>query len=176
MRALPGVNVRQAGISLQRSHERVPSAISCGLAGGLRDDLPSGTVLIPRSVDVRDGERRDCDESMLEALCHAARRLGHEPVTEPMLTSRTLVVGDERGAMAKHGYAGVDMETGLIACQRLAAVRVILDTPQRELSPDWLNPATAMLRPWNWPQLFWLATTAPRYARLAAQIIAAALL
>ena len=67
------------------------------------------------------------------------------------------------------------METGLIPAKRLAAVRVILDTPQRELSEVWLHPATALVRPDVWPQALWLARQGPRCARLAAEVLAAAL-
>ena len=72
------------------------------------------------------------------------------------------------------GYAGVDMETGLLDAPRIAAVRVILDTPQHELSPDWLRPARALRNPRNWPQALWLARDAPRCARRAAEVVAAA--
>jgi hypothetical protein len=71
------------------------------------------------------------------------------------------------------GYVGVDMETGLLPAGA-AAVRVILDTPQQELSADWSSPARALRNPLNWSQALWLARVAPRYARLAAAIVAAA--
>jgi hypothetical protein len=51
-------------------------------------------------------------------------------------------------------------------------VRVVLDTPQRELSRDWEHPLQAMLKPWNWAQALWLAREAPRGARLVARVVA----
>jgi len=107
-----------------------------------------------------------------ERLAAAARSLGFEPVLEPMLTSRTIVNGAERDVWARAGYAGVDMETGLIDAPRVAAVRVVLDTPQRELSAEWIEPMRALRNPRNWMQALWLARHAPRFARRAAQVVA----
>ena len=175
-RELPGVRVVEAGMALCYRERLEPGdaddpVISCGLAGGLRADLPTGTVVIPRDVLRPDGTRLVCDPELVEALIAGARKLGMEPVTGPIVTAPTVIVGEARGLWAEEGYAAADMETGLLE-GRVAAVRVILDTPQRELSPDWLNPATAMLKPWNWPQAVWLGREAPRCARLAARVIA----
>lgn len=170
------IRVLECGIALARSNASSinGAVISCGLAGGLREDLPTGTVVIAREVQSPDGTVRTCDEDLVERLRDAAQRLGHKSVVAPLLTSATLVTGPERAAWASKGFAAVDMETGLLRAERLAAVRVILDTPLRELSPEWLHPARAMLRPSNWPQLFMLAREAPRCADLAARVAAAA--
>jgi hypothetical protein len=113
-----------------------------------------------------------CDDDLTEALIAAAHRLGIEPVVGNIITAATVVVGEERKRWAREGYAAADMETGLLT-GRVAAVRVILDTPLNELSSDWLNPVLAMLKPWNWPQAVWLGREAPRCARLAARVIGA---
>jgi Phosphorylase superfamily len=144
--------------------------ISCGLAGGLRDDLPTGTIVIPRDVRRPDGTMLHCDHELTESLIAGARRLGIEPVVENIVTASSVVVGEERKRWAGEGYAAADMETGLLT-GRVAAVRVILDTPLNELSSDWLNPTIAMLKPWNWPQAIWLGRNAPHCARLAARAI-----
>jgi nucleoside phosphorylase len=149
--------------------------ISCGLAGGLRHDLPTGTILIPHDVLSPDGTTLHCDDELVERLIAGARTIGIEPRSEPMVTTTTVVTGGERRRWADRGYAAVDMETGLLRAPRVAAVRTILDTPLRELSEDWLNPALAALKPWNWRELLWLAREGPRCARLAAQVVAAAL-
>jgi Phosphorylase superfamily len=145
--------------------------ISCGLAGGLREDHPTGTVVIPREVRRPNGTTLRMDQQLTEALIAAARKLGLEPVTAPIVTAASVIVGAERSRWAEEGYAAADMETGLLT-GRVAAVRVILDTPLNELSADWLNPASAMLKPWNWPQAMWLGRHAPACARLAARVIA----
>jgi hypothetical protein len=148
----------------------IGSYISCGLAGGLREDLPTGSVVIPRDVRRPDGTTLHCDDDLTAALIAGARKLGIEPITSPIVTAATVIVGAERGKWAEEGYAAADMETGLLS-GRIAAVRVILDTPVRELSQDWLNSRIAMLKPWNWPQAVWLSREAPRCARLAARVI-----
>jgi hypothetical protein len=136
----------------------------------LRADLPTGTVVIPREIRRPDGTTLHADAALTEALIAAARKLGIEPVTAPIITAASVVVGAERNRWAAEGYAAADMETGLLT-GRVAAVRVILDTPLNELSSDWLHPATAMLKPWNWPQAIWLGRHAPACARLAARVI-----
>lgn len=175
-RACPDVRVLETGVALARaSHADLGDCVvSCGLAGGLREDLPTGTVLIPRTVRRPDGELTACDAELVDALLESARSLRIEPVTDPLLTSERIVNGAERAEWATRGYAGVDMETGLIVAPRLAAVRVILDTPQRELSSEWLNPRRALRNPRNWRQALWLARAAPSAARLAARIVAGA--
>jgi 4-hydroxy-3-methylbut-2-en-1-yl diphosphate reductase len=175
-RAAPNVRVIESGVAWARANpadlgERV---VSCGLAGGLRTDLASGTVLIPRTVRRPNGETLQCDAALVTALLESAGRLGIEPVTDALLTSERIVNGAERAQWAGRGYAGVDMETGRIIAPRIAAVRVILDTPLRELSSDWLNPGRALRNPRNWPQALWLARAAPNAARLAARIVAGA--
>jgi hypothetical protein len=176
-KALPGVRVYEAGIALWKlprgALEDAELVISCGIAGGLRDTYPSGTVLIPKQVRRPDGGEMRCDPELFEVLTLAARRLGCIPVDEPLVTTSTIVHGTQRRHWADLGYVGVDMETGLLPAGA-AAVRVILDTPQQELSADWSSPARALRNPRNWSQALWLARAAPRYARLAAAIVAAA--
>ena len=177
-RALPGVAVIEAGIALVKLQGSAladaAAVVSCGLAGGLDARYSSGTVLIPREVRRPGGGVFRCDPELVEALATASRRLGYEPVGEPLLTSAAIVRGSERAAWSEAGYAGVDMETGLLDLPRVAAVRVVLDTPRRELSADWLRPGRALLNPKNWPEALWLARYAARYARRAADVVSAA--
>jgi hypothetical protein len=172
----PEIPVLQAGISLSREHDRIPgTAISCGICGGLRGDLSAGTVLVPRSVRRPDGSTEQCDPQAVEALLAAARSLGRSPVDAPLLTSSVIVHGPERQTWASQGYAGVDMETGIIKADAIAAVRVILDTPHHEISPAWANPKTVIFHPRAWLDIPMMAREAPRGAKLAAQIIERAL-
>jgi hypothetical protein len=175
-RELAAIPVYETGIALSRyDGAGIGMAISCGLAGGLRDDVPSGAVLIPSEVVSMNEKRRRCDPGTVQALSDAARSLGIEPLSEPMLTADTIVRGAERMRWAQRGYCGVDMESAAIRADSLAVVRVVLDTPQQELSADWERPFSAIMRPWNWPQAVWLARFAPGYARLAAKIVHTAL-
>jgi hypothetical protein len=172
-RELPHASIVKTGVGLANLREPLGEiVVSCGLAGGLREDLPTGTVLIPREVRRPDGGVFTCDPGLVEAFAHGARALGIEPIFDPLLTSDTIVTGAARGEWAARGYAAVDMETGRIEAARVAAVRVVLDTPEHELSRDWQHPVRALLKPWNWSQALWLAREAPRAARLAARVVA----
>jgi hypothetical protein len=172
---LPGARVRETGIALSKLKDGLGEiVVSCGLAGGLRPETSSGTVLVPAHVLRPDGSMLACDVELVEAFTIAARYLGFDVSNEPIVTAAAIVRGDERAVWAKRGCVGADMETGLLYAPRVAAVRVVLDTPLREISADWMHPPTALLRPRNWPEALWLAATASRYARRAASIVAAA--
>jgi hypothetical protein len=174
-RALPYARVYEAGVGLRAGAGPWGDVVlSCGLAGALAADLPPGTVLVPDTIGCPDGSRRETDRELSAACVTAARFLGFEPVRLPLLTSATIVRGAERAEAARGGYAAVDMESGLLDAPRVAALRVVLDTPARELRGDWLRPARAVLDPRNWPELVWLARDGPRFARRAAEIAAAA--
>ena len=175
-RALPGARVVEVGVGLSRLRSPlVGPIVTCGLAGALRADLDTGAVVVPDRVRGPDGTERPCDAELVARLAAGARRLGLEPVAGTLLTSATLVVGAERRRWAERGCVAADMETGLLAADRLAAVRVVLDTPERELSGAWQRPWRALLHPGAWRELPWLARESPRCARLAAAVLAAAL-
>ena len=177
-RALPAAVVVRSGVAFRRLPHGAASVsgtvVTCGLAGSLRPDLPTFTVLVPRRVLRPDGRVLECDPALVSALATAARRLGHEPEMGMMATTATLTVGAERAAWAARGCVAADMETGLLAGERIASVRVVLDTPEHELHPAWGRPASVLRHPAAWRQLPWLAITGPRCARLAAEVLAAA--
>lgn len=168
------MRVVEAGIALAKQRAVGDVAISCGLAGGLRGDVPTGTVLVPSRVRRPDGTQFECDTELVQGLRTIAERLGYPVVTDPLVTSATFVSGAERSRWAAQGYAGVDMETGLLRAPRVACVRVVLDTPGREISPAWLHPATAFLHPRAWLDVPFLIREGPRCSRIAARIVAAA--
>lgn len=174
-RELPGRRIVASGVALANGHPEAATLIFCGLAGGLHAHLPTGTVVVPREVRRLDGSLLQCDAWLTDALVAGARQLGIEPVTDALLTADGLVVGDARAHWSGRGFAAADMETGLLVAPRVAAVRVILDTPQRELSHAWLQPARALRNPRNWPQAMWLARHAMPCARLAARVVRAGL-
>jgi hypothetical protein len=178
-RAMPGVRVVRSGVSLARLPHRGASLagtlVTCGVAGALLPGVPTGAVLVPRRVLRPNGRLLECDSLLVMALAAAARRLGHEPDLGTMATTQDLVLGAGRAAWAARGCVGADMETGLLEAGRVASIRVVLDTPERELHPAWGRPLTALWHPAAWPQLPWLAVEGPRCARLAAEILAEAL-
>ena len=177
VRRVASANVRvvESGIALRKQPRFDGLAISCGLAGGLRDGVPTGTVLVPQRVRRPDGSELLCDDVAVRALTDAAQQLGFAVLSDPLVTASTLVYGgSERAALAAQGFAGVDMETGVISASRVACVRVILDTPQREISPVWLTPVRAMFAPRAWPDLPFLMREGPRCSAIAANIAARA--
>lgn len=175
-RAAKGIRVVHSGVGLARvSDQSYDTVVSCGLAGGLRDDLPTGSIVIPREVATESGETIVCDARLSAALVAAALQLGHTPSQERLLTSATLITGPARAAWAQRGFVAADMETGFVHARRIAALRVVLDTPRQELSEAWLKPATVIGRPQVWPQALWLWREAPRCARLASEVLALAL-
>jgi len=176
-RHLPALRVVESGVGLVKLRRASigEAAVSIGLAGSLQPTVRTGTVLVPHEVLRPNGETLLCDPALVTALERGARALGLEPDPRPMVTSATLVTGAERAAWAARGYVAVDMETGLIRAPRVAAVRVVLDSPQRELSRAWLRPGAAALSVRAWKELPWLVREAPRCARLAAAVLAEAL-
>jgi hypothetical protein len=134
--------------------------------------VPTGSIVIADRVRRPNGDEFACDRALLMQLTVAARRLGREPIVAPVVTTTTIVHGAERARWARDGYVAADMESGLIVAPRIAVVRVVLDTPKRELSPAWLSPARAILNPLLWPQALWLARNAPQCAKIAASVFA----
>ena len=176
---LSGADVRWAGVRLARWKGARDGSIVvvCGLAGALTRGLRPGTVLVPEWVGLPDGRTMRCDAALVQALVAAARTLGFQPDTAPLLTAPSLVLGATRQEWAERGFVAVDMETGLLAGRnlRVATIRVVLDSPDQGISRDWLAPADALLRPRLWRELFWLCRSAPSYALCAAGILKAGL-
>ena len=174
-RMLPEAGVTRAGVRLARWHgaREGSSVVVCGLAGALTPGLRPGTILIPEQVGLPDGQVMRCDPALVHALTAAARALGFQADTGPLLTARSLVVGAARDDWARRGFVAADMETGLLTARnlRVATVRVVLDSPEQGISQEWLRPAEAMLRPKLWGELFWLCRVAYPYALRAATVL-----
>lgn len=174
-RTLPRARARWAGVRLARWQgvRQGSIVVVCGLAGALTPDLPAGTVLIPDQVGLPDGRIMHCDSILVQALLAAARTLRLRADSRPLLTAQSLVVGDERHDWFQRGFVAADMEAGLLAERnlRVAAIRVVLDSPAQSISPDWLRLARALRQPSLWQELCWLSRVAPRYALRAAHVL-----
>lgn len=173
-RALPGVAVVRLGVGGSGVPLSAGPVVVVGLCGALVPLAP-GTVVVPDEVATPDGPVLRCDEGLVEALRAAAERLGFDAVGGRQLTAPRIVTGGERGRWAAAGFETVDMEAALVLarCGAGAVVRVVLDTPEREISADWSVPG--VLWPGRWAELVRLARIAPAYARRAAEVAAAAL-
>jgi hypothetical protein len=178
-RTLPQAHASWAGVRLARwkGVRQGTIVIVCGLAGALAPGLLPGTVLIPDQVGLADGKIMYCDPTLVQALVTAARTLHFRPDTRPLLTAQSLIVGSDRHDWSQRGFVAADMETGLLAERnlRVATIRVVLDSPEHSISPDWLRPTRVLLQPQLWQQLFWLSRVAPRYAFRAAHVLKAGL-
>jgi 4-hydroxy-3-methylbut-2-enyl diphosphate reductase len=178
-RLVPQLRVVRAGIGLGALTTALDTAVvlSVGLAGGLEPGLRSGTVVIPAEVGREDGTMVQCDTAWSTVLERASVRLGFPTVTSTLLSAGAVITHDGRAAWFSKGFSAVDMETGLLAgmVARVAAVRVILDTPDREQSAMWDRPERAVVDPRRWREAAWIMRSVPRYCRRAALVVAAAL-
>ena len=171
--------VLRAGVGLSRLDPRRewPAAlVSCGLAGSLAPEIGPGAVVVPDYVEDPERGRYDCDPALTADLRRAARRLGVPTLAGGMLTAPRLVTGAERARYAARGLIAVDMEAADLARagHRIAALKIVLDSPGAELSDAWLRPLRAMADLGLWPQLAFLAARAPIYAARAGRIAALA--
>jgi hypothetical protein len=103
--------------------------VSFGIAGGLRDDLPIGTVIDARRV---------VDES--GAVLWEGEPLGVRGARPGTILGASRIVDDpaERAALhARTGADAVDMESGIYARagKLTGCIRAISDTPNRTLGP-----------------------------------------
>ena len=173
------VRVVQVGIGGRPAAELPGIVISAGLCGGLLPEQTPGMVVIPSQVVDEQGVTHACDPAVVAALERAARYL-RLPVASGSLIS-TVGDGDrraERATWAERGHVAVDMESAAAAesAQRFGVLRVILDTPSRELSDAWAEPARAIRHPSNWSEAIWLGINAPRYALRVGAVLEAAFL
>jgi 4-hydroxy-3-methylbut-2-enyl diphosphate reductase len=140
--ALPEANVVRTGMGRVRAMEAAArvghggeTAVAvAGFAGALSDDLSPGDVVVATEVRTEDGAIVRCSSGPLVA---ALRQLGIRPTVGPVATSDTVTAGDRRRALAATGAVAVDMESAWLAgaaaeCP-VAVLRVIVDTPEREL-------------------------------------------
>ena len=176
-RAAPGLRIVEAGIAMKRLARRefTGAVITCGLVGAVRSGLATGSVIVPSTVLRPDGTWLTCDLALGDALAAAAARLGLEAERGPLGTAASFVRGAARQTWRDRGCVAVDMETGLLTAPRIAAVRVVLDTPERDLSDVWRRPVLVLARPAAWGEAAWLWREAPRCAARAAAVLGAAL-
>ncbi|MBW2460872.1 MAG: 1-hydroxy-2-methyl-2-butenyl 4-diphosphate reductase [Deltaproteobacteria bacterium] len=106
-----------------------------GLCGALDPVLRPGDVFVADEVRGPDGVVVVCAADEVAALCEAA---GLKAVRGALVSTDHIVTGEERTALFAEGARAVDMESAylaeLAAGRRFAVIRVVVDTPSRELS------------------------------------------
>jgi uridine phosphorylase len=177
-RRAPGIKVLQVGVGGSAPAGDASIVISAGVCGGLLPDQDPGTVVIATSVSDGAGTTHSCDPALVVRLERAAHSLGAPVVTGSLVSTSGMVTGAARTLWAGRGHVAVDMESAAAAATapRFGVVRVILDSPRRELSPAWAAPGLALRNPSNWIDAIWLAIHAPGYALRVGAILQAAFL
>lgn len=175
-RRAPSIRVLRVGIGGTAPAGDATIVISVGVCGGLLPDQVPGTVVVASSVSDEAGNAHTCDPDVIARLERAARSLGAPVVTGPVVSTSAMVTGAARTLWADRGHVAVDMESAAAAATapRFGMVRVILNSPRRELSPAWVAPGRAILHPSNWIDAVWLAIHMPAYALRAGAILQAA--
>ncbi len=141
-RGLPEALVLRSGVGAARARatallaartpaDAVAVAGFCGAVGG---GLQAGDVVIASEVRGPEGVTRCSSGPIVAALA----ALGMERVhVGPVASVDHLVHGTERGVLAGEGVLAVDMESAWLASAAVgrpfAVVRVVLDTPAREI-------------------------------------------
>jgi 4-hydroxy-3-methylbut-2-enyl diphosphate reductase len=137
-----GVRVVQVGVgpaSARRASAKLGVApgpvLVAGVAGALAPGLRPGDIVLASELRAPGGTVLPCaDPAILAAVLREAGLTVH---IGPVASSPKVVVGAARTALAQTGALAVDMESAWLAhaagSRPLSVLRVVLDTPEREL-------------------------------------------
>lgn len=141
-----GVGIERAAAAAQAVISRfaVTAIINTGFAGGLVDDLTSGTLLVPDMIVREENGGRlaySTDRAWSDRLRVAVRAAGLAPRSEPILTSSVplTTAAAKREAHGRLGVAAVEMEGEAVARMAatcgipFASLRSILDPVDMDL-------------------------------------------
>jgi len=147
-RGAPGADVRRTGMgpkraaqyALSHDHSDATAVVIAGFCGALDQTLRPGDIVLASELRGA-GETVACaDPTILAGLL---RRGGLRVTVAPIACEPSLVTGPRRRRLAQSGAAAVDLESAWLAPSAggrpLHALRVVLDTPSRELR----NPITS---------------------------------
>jgi len=112
--------------------------VLAGISGGLAPTLSPGEMVVatevrgPEDEAATSGPHPVLSGDDAAALAKELRRAGHRVHLGGIVSSRTLVHGERRAALAETGALAVDMESAWVAAalagHRLVIVRVVADT------------------------------------------------
>jgi len=130
-----GAGPRRSQSAALRLAGSADSALAvAGVCGGVDPNLPPGSVIVASELQGGKGTRKLTDP---EALVDALRALGTTAQLGPIRSEDHIVLGAERERLRESGAIAVDMESCWLAeaaaNRPFAVLRVIIDTPQREL-------------------------------------------
>lgn len=147
--ARPGMRVRMTGMGPRRALRAAPgisadpagALIVLGFGGGLSAGARLCEVVVADEVLTVDGLGRVTGEPVAcepaEPLARALSARGLPVARGGVASAEEIVTGDGRARMERSGARAVDMESAWVADgargRPFAVVRVILDTPEREL-------------------------------------------
>ncbi len=143
--------VRRTGMGPGRSRAAVPTLredparalLVMGFGGGLDEYSDAAHVVVADEVRGPDGERVACAGG--ESLTAALERRGLTVRRGVVASATRIAIGQARVALRESGAIAVDMESVWLAAaangRPFAVVRVISDTPERELTRPLLTVA-----------------------------------
>jgi hydroxysqualene dehydroxylase len=147
-RGAPWADVRRTGMGAQRAaqyarthdHSDAAAVVIAGFCGALDSSFEPGDVVLASELRGPEDTVTCADPSILAGVL---RRGGLRVHIAPIASERSLVTGPRRRGLAQSGAAAVDLESAWLApsagARPLHALRVVLDTPSRELR----NPITS---------------------------------
>jgi 4-hydroxy-3-methylbut-2-en-1-yl diphosphate reductase len=141
-RGAPWADVRRTGMGPRRAadyarshdHSDAAAVVIAGFCGALDPSFEPGDVVLASELRGPDDTVTCADATILAGVL---RRGGLRVHVAPIASERSLVTGPRRRRLAQGGAAAVDLESAWLAPSAgdrpLHALRVVLDTPGREL-------------------------------------------
>jgi 4-hydroxy-3-methylbut-2-enyl diphosphate reductase len=127
-RRLPGALVLRSGMGAARARA------AAGFCGAVAEGLRPGDIVVASEVRGPDGVTRCASGPLVAALAALGAPRVH---VGPVASADHVVRGVERGVLAGEGALAADMESAWLAPaaegKRFAVLRVVLDTPAREI-------------------------------------------
>jgi 4-hydroxy-3-methylbut-2-en-1-yl diphosphate reductase len=141
-RGAPWADVRRTGMGPKRAaryarthdHSDAAAVVIAGFCGALDPSLEPGDVVLASELRGPDDTVTCADATILAGVL---RRGGLRVHVAPIASERSVVSGPRRRRLAQSGAAAADVESAWLAPSAggrpLYALRVVLDTPGREL-------------------------------------------